>query len=240
MPTSGFLDIQGIRKMLTVPSYVFDDKRVSLGAKGLYVQLYYSSKELNTIADVAKHSSTSVEEAEAYFKELAQLGYLEFNKDKPCKLITQPPKSKVDASVTEKAQEYAQKEQPKKLNAFEQMVEMVNKYPDSQIPYDVKQALITYFTLRLQRQGRFATGDPLHAFTVAKMIGDLNSFHLSPEGMIDCIQQSIDRGWFGFFKPNTTKFDKTAIVSGSYTEEDVENIRQRAKELEQRGEQGVF
>ena len=251
MPTKQFANLQGIKKMITVPSYVFDDERVSLGAKGLYVQIIYSNNNASILKDFTQFANVGEKELESYFNELAEYGYVEFKDSQTCKVLSQPPKSKVDKQNVENAKEYAKTEAPPQLNIYEKMEGIVNGFD---LPVNTKQALIVYFTKRLNKQGRFANAPALHKYLVQSLVSDLVSFHLNEEDQIACVQLSTDKEWFKFFRPsgaqtvNTptpaprrTSFDTTAeTISGSYTEEDIKALKERAKALEQGGDVEVF
>ena len=146
--------------------------------------------------------------------------------------------------VKEKVQDFIETEKPKPLSIYDKIVGLITqKYDFSD---NVDQMLITYFEKRLSKKGRFADAEDLHSGTVRAMLAELLSFHMSDEDMITCIQTSIDKEWFKFvdhrlsstttFKP----FDKSTITSGSYTEEDIRQIKERAAALEAEGKKGTF
>lgn len=240
-----FVHTTSIKKILTIPSYILDDPNVSLGAKGLYVQLYYSNNSICSLNELLSTVNSTEDELKKYFQELADTGYITI-KDNKCdllqKAVSSRSKNKTD---TEEAAVYAETVQPKKLSAYEKMINMINSYSLSD---NVKQLLITYFEKRMNKRGRFAEADDLHGYIVRAMIGELVSFHLSEEDEIKCIQTSIDREWFKFVNPNTSSnnsgsnsiFINENIESGTYTQDDIDEIKRRADELESIGEKGYF
>ena len=241
-----FLHTTGFRKTLTIPSYILDDERVSIGAKGLFIQLFYSNDNICALGDLCKVTSSTEEELKIYFNELAENGYIMIS-DKRCDLRHKAASEKMVAKKTDikEVAEYAETTQPKKKSAYEYICDTVNSYD---LPVNVKNLLITYFGNWLARKGRFAEADALHKNRVMQIIGEFISYHLSEPDMITCIQQSIDKGWYKLVQPkaeNTNKsnflqFDKTTLTSGSYTQEDIDNIKKRANELNSEGGKGTF
>ena len=239
------LKTQGIRKMFTMPVDVLNDNRLSIGAKGLYTQILYSNDDICSLEDLTKLSTTPIEELKTYFEELTTVGYIEMN-NKQAKLKNTAPKTveNVEEKVKE-AKEYAETTQAPKLSIYDKIKMIIESYTD--LSTSVQNLLLVYFTKRLNKEGRFATSDDLHANQVRAMIGELVSFHLSEEDELKCIQQSIDKQWFKFVPniPVTTdnkapRFDKSKLVSGSYTLDDIAEIKKKAEALEASGEQGVF
>ncbi len=236
-----FLKVQGIRKQLTIPTDILNDNRLSVGAKGLYVQLIYSNDSICSLEDLTKLTTNSEDELKEYFKELTTIGYVEIT-NKQAKLKHTAPKAveNVEEKVKE-AEEYAETTQPPKLNVYDKIKLIIDSYDLSQ---NVKNILLVYFEARLNKKGRFAASDDLHANQVRAMIGELVSFHISDEDQITCIQNAIDKQWFKFVKPepqaSKPKFDKSNLQSGSYTLDDIAQIKKRAEALEASGEQGVF
>ena len=238
-----FLKVQGIRKQLTIPTDILSDNRLSVGAKGLYVQLIYSNDDICCLEDLAKLTTNNEEELKKYFAELVSIGYVEMN-NKSAKLKHNAPKAveNVEEKVKE-AEEYAETTQPPKLSIYDKIKLIIEGYDLSP---NVQQLLLVYFEARLGKKGRFAESDDLHANQVRAMIGDLVSFHLSEEDQITCIQTSIDKQWFKFIAPAAQPkaavptFDKSKLQSGNYTIDDIAEIKKKAEALEATGEQGVF
>jgi hypothetical protein len=240
-----FLHTVGFRKTVTLPAYVFDDERLSIGAKGLFVQLYYSNDSICALKDLCSVTKTTEEELKVYFNELAENGYVVIT-DKKCELKHKAvSERKAKETTTEEVEKYAETTQPKKKSAYEFIVDIINSYD---LPNNVKNLLITYFTNWLGKKGRFAEADDLHKNRVMQIIGEFISYHLSEPDMIDCVQQSIDRGWYKLVPPKKdnnsstqiNSFDKTTLTSGSYTKADIEEIKRKAEELEKNGEKGTF
>lgn len=241
------------RDFIVVPSIIFEDARLSIGAKGLYAQLYYSTN-ISSLEEITDYTTSSKEELDAWFDELTSVGYI-LIKDKQAEFVIKPQGAKtvakkLDQDAVDNFKD-AVKEEPKPLSAYDKMVGLVNSYG---FDPKVENMLITYFEKWLNKRGRFAEADPLHGYVVRARIGDLVSFHLSDEDMITCIQNSIDKEWFKFVnpndgnnnsKPNTDRsssgqFDKTTLVSGSYTAEDIAKIKEQAAKLNENGQKGTY
>ena len=227
------------RGFTTIPSTILDDDRVSIGAKGLYIQLYYSTKNITSLEDVANKLTISTkEELDTWFTELATIGYLVIKKDR-CDLVIKPQGEKTVAKKIdeESIKEFTDKtvETEKPLNAYEKMIKLIESYKQSEV---VTNMLITYFEKWINKRGRFSEADDLHGYVVRAKIGELISFHLSDEDMVSCIQQSIDKEWFKFVAPEKKEvktFDKSTITSGSYTAEDIQQIKDRAAAMNAEG-----
>lgn len=256
--SKGFIKLPKDRGFITIPAIIFEDERLSIGAKGLYVQLFNSNNEINSLEDLTKLTTSTKEEIDAWFVELNEVGYISVNKDGSCSMNmkTQGEKTVARKLNKEAVEQFANKtvEPQKPLSKYDKIVGLITTQYD--FPTNVKQLLIAYFEKRLSKKGRFIEADELHSGTVRGMLGDLISFHMSEDDMITCIQQSIDKEWFKFvdhrlssnpavntstnkassFKP----FDKSNITSGSYTEEEAQSIKERAEALEAEGKKGLF
>ena len=126
------------------------------------------------------------------------------------------------------------------------------KYKDD-FPQSVQNKLIEYYTKWLNKEGRFEEAETLHGPKVHSMLIELRSFKMTEQEMLDCVQNSMDKEYFKFIdnrQKNTTTtntaksafkpFDKANITSGSYTTDDIEQIKARAKALESDGKKGIF
>lgn len=259
MARKDFIKKPKYRDFIVLPALIFDDERISIGAKGLYAQLYYSSSSISSLDELTGISTNSKDELDAYFDELINVGYIVINKKGEAEFVikTQSEKTvakKLDQETVEEFKNSVQ-EQPKVLNAYEKMVGLINSYNfDSK----VTNLLITYFENWMNKKGRFAEADPIHGYVVRNKINTLVSFHMSDEDMITCIQNSIDKEWFVFVdqrkgsqpkveeaKPRVNKssiasFDKSELTSGSYTEDDIQAIKARAEALDAEGKKGTF
>lgn len=236
-----FLHTTKIRKIITLPTNYLDDPNLSLEAKGLYTQLYYSNDRITALKDLTDIVNSSEEQLKKAFNELTEYGYVTIKNDR-CDLQQKAVSAKSDKKTsTEDAEKYAETTQPKTLNKFEKLMKLIESYKETnQFSEDVVALLKVYFEKWMNKRGRFVEADDLHGYIVRAKIGDLISFHASDDEMINIIQQSIDKEWFKFVKPNSetatqgnvSAFDKTKLESGTYTQEEIDNILKRKQELE--------
>jgi len=256
MAKKDFIKKPKYRDFIVLPALIFDDERLSIGAKGLYAQLYYSSSSISSLDEITDVSTSSKEELDKYFDELVNIGYIVVKKGL-AEFVIKPQGEKTVAKKVDQESvddfKNAVQEQPKVLNAYEKMVGLIDSY---KFDAKVTNLLISYFEKWLNRKGRFAETDQLHGYTVRSRINTLVSFHMSDEDMITCIQNSIDKEWFVFVdqrlgsqpkvsntKVNTSSiasFDKSQLTSGSYTEDDIQAIKERARELDAQGQKGTY
>ena len=111
--------------------------------------------------------------------------------------------------------------------------------------------LMEYFTKRVNKEGRFDEAEDLHGKDVHSLLIQLRNFKMTDAELLSCIQESINKEYFIFcdnrknssstpttstFKP----FDKTVMTSGSFTEEDIQKIREKAEALNEEGQKGIF
>ena len=246
-----FLNTPSIRSYLTLPAHIFSDERLSIGAKGLYAQLVYSTEKITCLEDLTSLTSSTKEEIKTWWDELNSTGYIEVPKsgtDKRGTLKDKPQSQKtIDKKLDQEAvNEYAEKTIEKSLNAYEKLMKLIDEY---KLGENVTQLLKVYFEKWLNKRGRFADADELHGYVVRAKIGELVSFHLSDDDMITCIQNSIDKEWFKFVNPNSAQassgpsfkqFDKAVLRSGSYTEDDIKEIKARAEEEQAKTGKGIF
>ena len=244
------------RDFMVLPALIFEDERLSIGAKGLYAQLYYSSSSISSLEELTEVSTSTKEELDSFFDELIKIGYIVINKKGEAEFTIKTQNEKTVAKKIDEAQveefKNTVQEQPKILNAYEKMLGLINSYNFNE---KVTNLLIQYFETWMNKRGRFAEADSLHGYVVRAKINDLVSFKMSDEDMITCIQNSIDREWFKFVdqragaqpkvepKVNTSShatFDKTMITSGSYTPNDIQKIKERAEELDKEGKKGTY
>ena len=229
---------------LTIPTEILEDERISMGAKGLYIQILFSNQNIKSMEELTEYSCSTKEEINALFSELVTKGFVIIDKNNNIELVRKPKSDKVVAKTLdeEKIKEATEvvKEPEKVPNAYEKMINMINNF---ELATNVKQILITYFEKWLNKKGRYATADDLHGATVRRLINELISFHISDDDMIQTVQQSIDKEWFKFVpvastKPQATSstpasnsFDIANIKSGTFTKEDIEEIKRRANEM---------
>lgn len=246
------------RDFIVIPALIFDDERLSIGAKGLYAQLYYSSSSILSLDELTDVSTSTKEELDTFFDELIKIGYIVINKKGEAEFIikTQGEKTvakKIDEAQVEEFKNTVQK-QAKPLNAFEKLMHIIESY---KFDPKVENLLKEYFTNWLNGVGRFGESDTPLPHIVRASINTLVSFQMSDDDMIECIKTSIDRQWRKFVdlrkgsqptaasqrRINTSSiatFDKTQLSSGSYTEDDIKKIKEKAKALDAEGKKGTY
>lgn len=245
----GFMKITAV-KGLTISTDILDDSRMSLGAKGLYVQLIYSNNHINSLEDLSKYCNSTIEDIKNYVEELTNNGYLIPHSKDGLELVRKPKNDKAVQKLDKDAimqTANTAKEPEKKLNKYEIMVKIINSYD---VPNNVKQLLIVYFEQWLNKKGRFAEADDLHGGKVRSLIGELISFHISEPDMLKSVQLSIDKGYYKFINlannqnksvpTRVNNFDKSEITSGSYTEDDIKQIKEKAEAMNAEGKKGTF
>ena len=245
------------RDFLVLPALIFEDERLSIGAKGLYAQLYYSSSSIKSLNELVEISTNTKDELDSYFDELIKIGYIVINKKGEAEFTIKPQNErtvakKIDVTQVDNFKNSVQ-EPPKTLNAYEKLINLIQSY---KLDSKVENLLITYFEAWLNRKGRYAETSELHGYIARAKINELISFHMSDEDMITCIQNSIDKEWLKFVDQRVGKqprvytnnrdrgsqiqFDRTNITSGSYSAEDIQAIKERAAALDAEGKKGTF
>lgn len=229
---AGLIKADKLKSIISLPAYILNDGRISLSAKGLYMQIYHSRDSILSIADIEKFTSSSIDEITNYINELVDSGYITKDK-KDTFVLNNQAKKVINADIKTELKDKTVAPIVKK-NALEFITDTINA--ETEIPYEeTKNLLIDYFVKWLHGEGRFSA-QQLHKNMV---IGKIKSFveicktnKLNQAEMEKCIQQSIDRQWFVFVYPlvNKSKFDKSALVSGSYTMEEKAEIKRKAEE----------
>lgn len=222
--------------MLTLPAYIFDDNRVSLGAKGIFVQIYYSKDDILALSDITKLANSTEDEIKKYTNELIDLGYIEekngaFNlRQKALSSKTIEKKENYD-EVKSAIQSTTVIQVPKK-SKFEFIRDRVMA---SDFQPSVKELLVDYFVKWLKGEDRFA-GQELHKNMVDGRINSLvilrDSNSLKQADLEKCVKQSIENHWFKFIWPlvnRPSQFDRSSLVSGSYTPNEIEEIKRKAQ-----------
>ena len=135
------------RDFMVLPALIFEDERISIGAKGLYAQLYYSSSSISSLEELTEVSTSTKEELDTFFDELVKIGYIVINKKGEAEFAikTQNEKTvakKIDEDKVEEFKNTVQ-EQPKVLNAYEKMVGLINSYNFNEKITNFSQALRT-------------------------------------------------------------------------------------------------
>jgi DNA-binding transcriptional regulator YhcF (GntR family) len=225
-----FLSVKKIRKMFTFPADIMNDPNVSIGAKGLYVQLQYSNDTICSLNELCTFVNSTEEELKKYFNELTETGYITIT-DNKCELLTKPVTSRSSKKTdVEESAKYAETVQEKKKNAYEIMVDIVNEY---ELAQNVKNLLITFFDNWFRGKGRYAEASKLNRGRVRQIIGNLIGYHLTEEEQIECIKHSIDKQYYDLFdirksgKAKEPIFDSKKLKSDTYSEDEMEDLMKR-------------
>ena len=64
MARKDFIKKPKYRDFMVIPALIFDDERLSIGAKGLYAQLYYSSSSISSLDELTDVSNSSFVEVD--------------------------------------------------------------------------------------------------------------------------------------------------------------------------------
>lgn len=234
--SNGLINVSGVRNMVTLPAYIFDDNRVSLGAKGIFVQIYYSKDSILALSDITKLSNSTEDEIQKYINELIDLGYIEEKKGifnlRQKALSSRTIEKKENSDEVKSAIKSTVVTPVPKKNKFEFIRDRVMA---SDLPPSVKELLVDYFVKWLNGEDRFAVQE-LHKNMVDGRINSLISLRdensLKQEDLEKCVKQSIENHWFKFIWPlvnKSSQFDRSALVSGSYTPDEIEEIKRKAQ-----------
>ena len=115
-------------------------------------------------------------------------------------------------------------EKPKKKNRYEQCVDVVYEYTSNP---ELAQLLITYLKMRLEM-----TDAPMYVNQWRGLMNQLNKLAHSLEEALAIVQQSINRGYRGFFPAKEYKNDKCGfneVISKPTAE--AQEIQQRGKDI---------
>ena len=234
--SEGLISIAKVKNMITLPTYIFDDKRVSLGAKGIFVQICYSKEGILTLSDIAEYANTSEKEIKNYINELIDLGYIEKSKNGSSFSLRHKPyspkmvKEKIDTEDIKESISKTKITPVIKKNIFDTIREKVNILD---LQPSTKKLLTTYFIKWLNGEDRFEA-QPLYKNMLDGRIKNLmdikEEYSLNQSDLEKCITQSIENHWFKFIWPLTNKnFNKNTLVSGDYSQEEREEVMRKAQ-----------
>ena len=234
MSKSSLINTTRLVNILSMPAYIFNDTRISLAAKGIFAQIFYSKDNILSLSDIAKYTSDDGDTIEKCINELIDYGYIDKSTKGEFSLKNKASISKIRNIEEIKSDIKETTVEPVvKKNKFEFIQDRVNA---TDLPSSVKHLLVDYFCRWLNGEDRFAN-QTLHKNMVDSRINGFidvkNTYSLTQKEMEQCVQQSIDNHWFKFFWPlanKSTQFDKNVLVSGSYTKDEIEEIKRKAKQ----------
>lgn len=218
MATKGFIKLPSKdKKYITLPANIFEDDRLSIGAKGLYTQLYYSNERICTFEDLLEVTTSTKEDIQNWYNELIEIGYLVVEKDKKtektsCTLVMIPKGEKTVAKKLDKKSSddffETTTEEVKTDSLHTRIVKLIESYSlDSRI----NNLLIEFFDHWIFREGRYSETGNITETRARELINDLISFELTVEESISCIKYSISKEYYNFFNPKKNKDDKPEI-----------------------------
>lgn len=234
--SGGLIHTTKMVNILSMPAYIFSDNSISLASKGIFAQIFYSKDNILSISDIANYTSDTEDIIINCINELVDHGYI--NKNAKGEFVI---KNKVSTSKSKNENIEELKTSIKettvapnvKKNKFEFVKDKVN---ECDLPDTVKTLLIDYFYKWLKGEDRFE-GQVLHKNMVDGRINSFldikNTYSLTQSEMEQCVKQSIDNHWFKFIWPlvkRSNQFDKSTLVSGSYTQNEIEEIKRKAKQ----------
>lgn len=198
----GFVNIPKLKKYVTVPAFIFDDNRLSIGAKGLYVQLLYSTNTVSSLDEVAELTASTAEEVKTYFNELATVGYVTV-KDGMCSLNekTQSEKTVAKKLDTTAVEEFAETKKAKDESMHTRVVELITSYA---LDARLTNMLIEYFDNWIFRKGRYEEAYKLTITKARELINELIGFGMTVDEMIQCVQLSIKKEYYQFVDDRAT------------------------------------
>ena len=197
----GFIKLPNDRGFVTIPAIIFEDERVSLGAKGLYAQLYYSNQKILCLEDLVELTSSTKEEIESWFMELNKIGYLSTTKT-GCTLNI---RTQGEKTVARKLDEDAINDKMNAKISKESLHDRIGKIIDSFDTLDstIKNLLIEFFDNWSFRKGRYSETSNITETRARALINELIGFNLSNDEMADVVRTSINKEYFQFVNPNS-------------------------------------
>ncbi len=217
---------QSQHSMVTMPKYAFEDANLTLAEKGLYATFFCENKSTFS-ADI-----TSDEEVAA-MKGLIQKGYVvkaKAGSSYQYKVNFKPTaiKDKVEPTIAE-----ATEPTPvvaKKKTKQEIVDSLVDEYTSDE---KLRQVLKAYFHARHKKVGRFAEMSLWYSTDedARRMLNQLNTI---PGDKYAIVKASLDGQFFKFFEQPESNVS-TDGVSNRYSQEEIEEFRRKAAEIQQNG-----
>lgn len=223
---------------ITITSYHLKDINLSIEAKGLQSWLLsdFSNWDGTFEEIISLNSTLTRSQLINILNELQEKGYLEIDKNNNYIIYDKPVnvKDKVFKPITLESDANSS-ETGKKKNLYQKCDEAVRSYTQDEKLYN---ALIQYLKLRLNPgAGTRLASMPLQYFNQWR--NQLFSLDTMKGDKVKIVEQSIMKGWAKFVDlPETVSLDK--VKSNSYTMEEIEEFKNRAKKLEEEGGKGIF
>lgn len=211
------------RLFIYIPASIFMDNAVSLGAKGLYAQLYRITKDIKSLEEVVDYTNNTKEEIDNYFDELIDTGYITIDKKGNAKFEEKPAlRVSTIKRHNEDSKEAIEKFKSETKTTEEPLrIRIINMINDCGLDGRINNLLIEYFDNWLFRRGRYGDTRKLTETEARNILNTLNSYQLSTEECIDCIKLSISKEYFQFIDPRKPAETQVKEVS---PEEKLEKI----------------
>lgn len=221
----------------TITNYHILDKDLSMQAKGLMTWFLSDINNWDGSFDgILKNNNLLDKEFLLnIIDELKSRGYIEIDKkgnykiNEKSKKLADEDLKKVKASDTEELGNNS----PKKVNLYTKCRNYINEYTEDR---ELRSVLIQYLNLRFNP----GAGTRLHSMPIA-YLNQWRNLLITLDTMegdkTKIVAQSINKQWAKFVDIPKARDD---VKSNSYTKEDIEKFRKRAKEIEKQGGQGIF
>lgn len=235
--------IQTTKSYSTIPMNAINDSKLSLRAKCIYAILF-SAHNIKSLGDIKNLTCDSIEVVQEAINELIATGYIEKTENYTYKVNIAPNKkvatiTEVDSDMpyVHEMPSYEPLAAPKpKDNKFTKMVNIIKEYTENGA---LRQALVEYFAARLHPDidSRFASAGDLQIYQIKRILETLDN--TKGNDKVAIVRYCLEKQYFKFFDlPEKKTLD--GVKSGTYTQEEINDIKRRAEYLNSIGEQGTF
>lgn len=224
------------RTFITMTNYHILDINLSIEAKGLQTWFLSNVKSWDgTFEDILKHNKNlTKEKLLIIINELNNNGYIEVDKKGNYQILDKP-KNVTSKDLKPIVLDDVNKEEPntKHKNLFDKCNDYINNYTNDP---ELRAVLREYLLLRLNPgAGTRLSSMPLQYFNQWRNL--LINLDTLSGNKVNIVKQSISNKWAKFVD---VKISRDGVKSNTYTKDEIEGFRKKAKELEEKGEQGVF
>ena len=224
------------RTFVTITNYHLKDPELSLEAKGLHTWLLSCESDwTGDFEDILRfHVNLQRTDLVRILNELKLMGYIEIDKDNNYIVNERPINRKIKDTSVIQLEDEVNKTKPKN-NLYTKCSNFVYDFTDNEALQNV---LIEYLKMRLNpsQDSRLANYRLTYFNQWKSILYDLDTF---TGNKVKIVERSLKKQWAKFFELEENK-TRDGVKSNSYTQEEIENFKKRAKELENKGEQGIF
>lgn len=224
------------RTFTTITNYHLRDPELSLQAKGL--QTWLLSCDPNWTGDFEDilrfHINVQRTDLITTLNELKVMGYIDIDKDNNY-IVNEKPINKRNKDLTPiKLEDEVNTTKPKD-NLYTKCTNFVYDFTDDE---HLQKALIEYLKMRLNpsQDSRLANYKINYLNQWKSIVYDLDNFS---GNKVKIVERSLKKQWAKFFDYEENK-TRDGVKSNSYTKEEVEKFKQKALELQNKGEKGIF